>query len=190
MLLCFELNVSGSDTIILEPSWPSRLIFKAASNLHQTNGFSDSIALLEECLPWMGENLPRRAMGGHWDLNTLHAGVMLVKIRLELESHETAKALIAKRFLGAYYKYFGELSSPGADYLHATPSTGSTDNQRPGQQSQANQDNVSVKGWSWLSEEFAEVSEMDMYLSVLNSRVGVDGFRCIRFCNKCGCFLE
>ena len=138
----------------------------------------------------MEENLSRRAMGGHWDLNTLHAGVMLVKIRLVLESRETAKALMAKRFLGAYYKYFGEQSSPSTDYLHATPSTGSTDNQKPGQQSQANQDNLGVKGWSWLSEEFAEVSEMAVSLSPSNLRIDADGFRRIRLCNKCGCLLE
>ena len=124
----------------------------------------------------MDENLPRRAMGGHWDLNTLHAGVMLVKIRLGLESRETAKALMAKRFLGAYYKYFGEQSSPSTDYLQATPKTGSTDNQKPEQQSRASQDDSGIKGWSWLSGEFAEVSEMAISLSVSNLRIDADGF--------------
>ena len=138
----------------------------------------------------MEENLPRRAMGGHWDLNTIHAGVMLVKIRSGLESHEAAKALMAKRFLGAYYKYFGEQSSPTMDHMQATPGADSTNNPKPGQQAQASKDDLSVKGWSWLSDEFAEVSEMAISLSVLSSRIGVDGFRRIRIFNQCGRFLE
>ena len=101
----------------------------------------------------------------------MYAGIMLLKIRLGLESRETAKALMARRFLGAYYKYFGEQSRPGTDHPQATPNTSSINTQKPGVSelnSQANKDDLSVQGWPWLSEEFAEASEVVISLSVPN----------------------
>ncbi len=54
----------------------------------------------------MDETLPRRALGGHWDLITMCAGIMLVKVHLGLETRETAKSTIARRFLDKYYRFF------------------------------------------------------------------------------------
>lgn len=116
----------------------------------------DTIGLLEKCLSLMEENLPRRALGGHWDLNTTCAGITLLKIRAGLETRESAKAVMAKRFLDVYYRYFGpqtESYSTASQLLSTGKESGATtvDNQplhgnvNPAQASE------------WLNDNFMEV---------------------------------
>lgn len=62
------------------------------------------VDLLEQCVPLMEDRHLRCCYSELWCFITMHAALMLLKIHLEKESHQTAKAACARRFLDLHYR--------------------------------------------------------------------------------------
>ncbi|KAI0115267.1 hypothetical protein F4814DRAFT_460050 [Daldinia grandis] len=62
------------------------------------------VDLLEQCIPLMEDRHLRCCYSELWCFMTMHAALMLLKIHLQKESHQTAKAACARRFLDLHYR--------------------------------------------------------------------------------------
>jgi hypothetical protein len=157
-LLQAERKLSPSTSSQATPAFKVLMltILTGPGNFGKSNS-QITIELLEDCLPLKDETLPRRALGGHWDLMTMCAGIMLLKIDLGLETRETAKSTIARRFLDAYYRFFGRQDANNARRQCYNPDSG----QRYIQRSK----------WKLQTQDMASVLTGSQLLNVNNPEV-------------------
>lgn len=69
-----------------------------------TANSGSTIDLLERCVPSMEDKHLRCFLSELWCFITMHAAIMLLKVHLEKESRQTAKAICARRFLDLHYR--------------------------------------------------------------------------------------
>ncbi|KAH8906635.1 hypothetical protein BR93DRAFT_626166 [Coniochaeta sp. PMI_546] len=85
--------------------------------------YDSALALIEQCLPAIETRYLLSFHGEPWCPLTMLGAIMLIKIHLGEESHQTAKASIAARFLDLYYKHVAQQEADARkEYDLTTPS--------------------------------------------------------------------
>ena len=71
------------------------------------NDSRSTIDLLEHCLPFTEDRYLRCHQGEPWCFLTMYAAILLLKIYLGRETHQSAKTACARRFLDLHFKHTG-----------------------------------------------------------------------------------
>ncbi|KAI8964128.1 hypothetical protein F5Y11DRAFT_118830 [Daldinia sp. FL1419] len=102
---CQSLTVIRDDLLLASLSLVRMTMLqpKLSNSIIVTDSQS-TVDLLERCVPLMEDRHLRCCYSELWCFITMYAAIMLLKVHLEKESRQTAKAVCARRFLDLHYR--------------------------------------------------------------------------------------
>ncbi|KAL2289561.1 hypothetical protein FJTKL_01823 [Diaporthe vaccinii] len=89
---------------------------RRSSTAVMTADSQSTIGLLEQCLPFAEDRYLHCLHGEPWCPLTMYGVIMLLKIQSGQETHQTAKAACAHRFLDLYHKHFSRQATSDPEH--------------------------------------------------------------------------